>query len=205
MAMSFFGRRRWTLDVTQLPQEARGALEALTTGYEVTLVRGEHELGVLEFRATALEGVVLERSWGGSRPESTPVPEGVSVVATAMSLSPAVRRRLSDEFGDDFIVLDLHDAPATTDVLLVNPVSPQLLGALQQKFPRARVIVTEIEDEELGVTYAGPVGRMLAAGATAYLPPRPVGSLAQDVRAVLDGSGATAIEGGDRPGGRSLS
>ena len=73
-----------------------------------------------------------------------------------MRLSEVARRRLSDEFGADYIVLDLHEAPTTTDVLLTHPVSPQLLGMLRHQFPSARVLITEIEDEELGIILRVP-------------------------------------------------
>lgn len=200
--MAHRGRGR-TLDLAGLPPQVRHVLEDLVTGREVTLVRGEHELGTLEFRATALEGVVLERTMRGASPE-VDLPEGVTVVATAMRLSAPVRARLSEELGEDYIVLDLHDAPETTDVVLVNPVSTRLIGYLQLKFPQARVVVTEIEDDELGVTYAGPVGRLLDAGVAAYLPPRPLPELARGVRAYLDGTGRNAIEAADA-GARPLS
>jgi len=70
-------------------------------------------------------------------------------------------------------------------VLLTHPVSPQLLGILRHQFPNARVVITEIEDEELGVRYSGPVSRLLDAGASAYLPPRPIAELAATVHAYL--------------------
>lgn len=63
-------------------------------------------------------------------------------------------------------------------------------GSLRAQFPDARVIITEIDDEELGVSYSGPVSRLLDAGATAYLPPRPVSAIASMVRDVLTGDDA---------------
>ena len=172
-----------TLDLESLPPDLRKVVESALLGMDVTVARGGRELGVLTFRSTVLEGVVMPTS--GLAWQETPVPEGVTVVATAMNLPKAARRRLSDEFGSDYIVLDLNEAPDTADVLLVHAVSPQLLGLLQARFPRARVLITEIQDDELGVNLTGPVSRLLEAGATAYLPPRPVSELAADVRAYL--------------------
>ncbi|HET9634115.1 MAG TPA: hypothetical protein VFP73_17090, partial [Terrabacter sp.] len=87
-------------------------------------------------------------------------------------------------------------APPTADVLLTHPVSPQLLGSLRGMFPDARIIVTEIEDEELGVSQPGPVSRLLDAGACAYLPPRPLREVAASMHAYLTGSGAPQLTAG---------
>jgi DNA-binding NarL/FixJ family response regulator len=128
--------------------------------------------------------------------ESAPleaVSDDVTVVATATKLSDAARRRLSDELGPGYIVLDLLKAPTTADVVLTHPVSPQLLGSLRASFPNARVIVTEIDDEELGVSHPGPVSRLLDAGASAYLPPRPLREVASSIHAYLTGSDAPQL------------
>ncbi|GGL65847.1 hypothetical protein GCM10010129_06740 [Streptomyces fumigatiscleroticus] len=91
-------------------------------------------------------------------------------------------------------------APATADVLLVPPVSPQLIANLRSAFPEARVVVTEIEDDELGVSYHGPVRRLLDAGAEAYLPATSVPRLARQLdhtlthRGELTGGSSTAPE-----------
>jgi hypothetical protein len=140
------------------------------------------------------ERAALEDDDGGG-PER--VPEGVMVVATATKLSKAARQRLSDELGDGYIVLDLLRAPTSADVVLTHPVSPQLLGSLRGMFPEARIIVTEIEDDELGVSAPGPVSRLLDAGASAYLPPRPLREVAANVHAYLTGSGAPQLTAGD--------
>lgn len=181
-----------TLDLDALSTELRASLTAAMEGAEITLVSGDRELGQLLFRPSVLEGVVLPESRDATHGVETP--EGVTVVATAMKLSDTARRRLSDEFGSEYIVLDLHDAPPTADVLLINPVSPQLLSLLQGSFPEARLIITEIEDDELDVSYPGPVGRLLNAGASAYLPARPVGEVAEAVHAYLTHQSALALE-----------
>jgi len=190
------------LDLDALSEDVSAMVEAAMAGHDIRLVRSGQQIGVLEFRPHVLEGTVLDGHGRHDPPE--PAPEGVTVVATAMKLSDAARRRLSDQFGADYIVLDLHRAPATTDVLLVPPVSAQLLGMLRQRFPDARIVVTEIEDDELGVSYLGPVSRMLDAGANAYLPARPIAELAADVHAYLTRDGTTMLEAG-RATSRELS
>ena len=182
------------LDVEGLPPDVMAAVEVAIAGESITLIRSGHPIGTLEFCSNVLEGTVIESPIQHGATASAP--DGVSVVATAMRLSEAARRRLSDEFGDDYIVVDIQDAPASTDVLLTHPVSPQLLGILRQQFPNARVLITEIEDEELGVRYAGPVSRLLDAGAAAYLPPRPIAEVAANVHAYLRKETAPMLEPG---------
>lgn len=197
-------RRRRTapqLDVEKLPPDVRAALEDAIAGDGIILYRSGVPIGSLEFRSNVLDGSVIERP-----PEpgaASSVHDGVTVIATAMQLSDKARRRLSDEFGADYVVLDIHEAPTSTDVLLTHPVSPQLLGILRHQFPHARVVITEIEDEELGVRYSGPVSRLLDAGASAYLPPRPIAELAANVHAYLTQGGGPMLESGS-PASKTL-
>lgn len=189
------------LDVEELPPCVRAAVEDAIAGDSIILTRSGVTIGSLEFGTNILEGTVIERP---REPVSAAsVPDGVTVIATAMKLSGAARRRLSDEFGGAYIVLDIHAAPTSTDVLLTHPVSPQLLGILRQQFPKARVVITEIEDEELGVRYSGPVSRLFDAGASAYQPPRPIAELAANVHAYLMQGGGPIIESGN-PASRML-
>ena len=199
------GRRRGApaLDLESLPREVRSAVEAMVAGGEVTLRHEGRDVGVLAFRPSVLEGLVVSGPPGpGSRPEVPEdrqgrMPDGVTVVATVTKMSDVARRRLSDELGPDYIVLDLMRAPSTADVVLTHPVSPQALGSLRAEFPNARVIVTEIDDDELGVTQLGPVSRLLDAGASAYLPPRPLSEVASSVHAYLTGSDAPQLTSAD--------
>ena len=184
-------RGRPRLDLEELPPALAATLDAAVAGEEVMLTRSGAPLGTLVVRSSTLEGVVHETP---RTKDPRPVPEGITVVATAMELSEKARRRISEELGEDYIVLDLHEAPPSADVLLVPPISPQLVGALRGQFPDARLLVTEIEDEELGVHYGGPVSRMLEAGASGYLPPRPVAELATTVHAHLTRRDALALE-----------
>lgn len=169
------------LDLDSLPAEAVDLLEAVMRGEAVAVVRGGEELGTLGFTSAVIEGDIVASSRFGQ--PTVDVPEGVTVVVTAMALSTAARRRLGEAFGEDYMVLDLSDAPEDADILLTHPISLQLLGALRERFPRAEVVVTEIDDEESGVSYLGPVSRLLDAGASAYLPPRPLPAIASAVDA----------------------
>ncbi|WP_139142709.1 hypothetical protein [Humibacillus sp. DSM 29435] len=181
-----------TLNVDELPLDIRKIMVAAIDGAEIAVVREGREVGHLSFHASVLEGVAFPIS---RLPTAvTPVHDGVTVVATAMRLPELARSRLSDEFGPGYIVLDLQDAPESADVVLTHPVSPQLLAQLRGRFPEARMIITEIEDEELGISYSGPVGRLLAAGASAYLPPLPVSAIASNLHAYLTQERLPGIE-----------
>ena len=81
--------------------------------------------------------------------------------------------------------------------MLGHAVSHQLVGAWAQMFPQARIVVTEILDEELGLDVRGPVGILLDAGADAYLPPRPIEDVARNVHQFLTGRDRPALEPGD--------
>src|SRR5690242_12335985 len=111
------------LDLDRLPGDVRAALEEALAGSDVVLVRSGVPVGTLELRPAVLEGTIVERP-DDPEPQG-PIPEGVTVVAIAMRLSGTARRRLSDELGDDYVVVDLHAAPECADVLLTHPVSTQ--------------------------------------------------------------------------------
>lgn len=145
------------IDVTGLPPAVAELVEALGPGEELVITRdGEPIATVRGARPPLVEA---------ARPDH----DVVAVVATAMKLSAAARSALSAELGPGYLVLDLREAPPTADVVLVPPGSPQLVAAVRSQFPGAQVVVTEIEDVELGVGYAGPVRRLLDAGADTYL------------------------------------
>ena len=194
--MSRHGRTAPQLDVDDLPPDVRAAIDDAIAGDSIMLTRSGVTIGSMAFVADVLQGTVIERP---HEPEPVAsVPDGVTVIATTMTLSEAACRRLSEELGPAYLVLDIHSAPTSTDVVLTHPVSPQLLAMLRQQFPKARVMVTEIEDDELGVRYSGPVSRLLDAGASAYLPPRPIAELAANVHAYLTQGEVPKIEAADQ-------
>ena len=83
------------IDLDDLPPEVRALLEAAVVGEEVTLTRGGEPLGTLSFTPRVLQGAVLHADDEADEDEpATPHTEGVTVVATAMRLSKAVRARL---------------------------------------------------------------------------------------------------------------
>ncbi|TDD47057.1 hypothetical protein E1286_18900 [Nonomuraea terrae] len=170
------------IDVTRLPDDVVALIDALQPGENLVLTRDGASIATISSTVDVVQGAIVDRDAPDEAGDQAPIDyESVTVVATAMELSTAARVALSTQLGADYVVLDMHAAPATTDVLLVPPGSPQLITALRSMFPKARVIVTEIEDHELGVQYHGPVRRLLDAGADAYLPPATLPLLARQL------------------------
>lgn len=186
------------IDVTRLPEDVVALIDALGPGENVVLTRDGASIATISSTVDVVQGAIVDRETPDRADEQDY--EGVTVVATAMALSKKARVALSAQLGPDYVVLDMHAAPATTDVLLVPPVTPQLIARLRSEFPKARVIVTEIEDHELGVQYHGPVRRLLDAGADAYLPPASLPLLARQLDYTLNhgrelaGGAATPLE-----------
>ncbi|MEV7007469.1 hypothetical protein [Streptosporangium sp. NPDC051022] len=168
------------IDVTRLPEDVVALIDALEPGEDLVVTRDGRSIATISSTLRVLHGAVVDPGTPEEADERPPVDyDGVTVVATAMKLSAAARMSLSTQLGAGYVVLDMNAAPATADVLLAPPISPQLIASLRSMFPKARLIITEIEDDELGVSYHGPVRRLLDAGAEAYLPPATVPRLAR--------------------------
>ncbi|SFI29102.1 hypothetical protein SAMN05216275_102299 [Streptosporangium canum] len=170
------------IDVTHLPEDVVALIDALEPGENLVLTRDGAPIATISSTVDVVQGAIVDRDTPQEADDQPPIDyDNVTVVATAMKLSKAARMSLSTQLGADYIVLDMLAAPATTDVLLAPPGSPQLIGSLRSMFPKARVIITEIEDHELGVNYQGPIRRLLNAGADAYLPATSVPRLARQL------------------------
>lgn len=93
---------------------------------------------------------------------------GPIVVVTAMELSRAAREALAERMGPGHVVRDIRRAGNTADIVLVPSSSPQLIGALRGMFPGARILVTELQDDEFGADFTGPVSTLAAQGVDGY-------------------------------------
>jgi hypothetical protein len=196
--MRFRGPGRSTIDLARANPELRALVESLVDGGEVAVERDGTAVGTLRLTPVVLSGTVH----GPATTEATvdrPLRDGVKVVVTTMRLSPTARQRLGDALGADYVVLDFAEAPDSADIVLTHPVSPQLLGRFHLLFPTAHVVVTEIDDPELGIDVTGPVGRLLDAGAQAYLPARPVEKVAENVLAYVAASEQRLLDRGAGP------
>ncbi|NUR57524.1 MAG: hypothetical protein HOV87_02255 [Catenulispora sp.] len=177
------------IDAARLPVEVVQLIAELGPGEVLTVTRDGEPMAKITGAGGPLTGTVIRPESGSTgtaadgtvTATSASTNTAVTVVATAMKLSDTVRTSLSTELGADYIVLDMDTAPATSDILLVPPISLQLLGALRARFPAARVMVAEVEDPELGLDYRGPVRRMLDSGVEAYLASTTIPRLARQL------------------------
>ncbi|MBN6039901.1 hypothetical protein [Amycolatopsis sp. 195334CR] len=174
------------IDADRLPPELTALIDGLGAGEDLLITRNGEPIASVSR---------VQRS-------EPPPAEHVTVVATAMKLTESARSSLSAQLGPGYLVLDMHSAPRSVDVLLTPPVSPQLIAGFRSLFPTARVVIAEVEDREHGISHQGPVRRLLDAGAEVYLPSSSIPRLAEQLdRAVtqrnqLTGTTPLTIEGG---------
>ena len=88
-------------------------------------------------------------------------------VVTALPLKRAARERLAELL--DARVVDVRAPIDHVDLVLTPACSPQLIGAMQRKYPGARIVVVELDDWDLDIDVPGPVKRILRSGADAYV------------------------------------
>jgi hypothetical protein len=181
------------VDLDTLDSGLRAWVESLPTSGPVLLRRDGQTIGTLTYSCAVLEGTIVPAPATDQVTKPSDLREGTKVLATTMRLSPPARDLLRQSFGPDWVILDFHDAPDTADVVLTCAHSPQLTHRWTLLFPHARIIVTEILDPQFGLDISGPVGRLLDAGAHAYLPPRPLEQVAESVQMYLAGRAKGAL------------
>jgi hypothetical protein len=181
------------VDLDSLDSGLRAWVESLAASGPVLLRRDGQTIGTLTYSCAVLEGTIVPAPATDQATKPSDLREGTKVLATTMRLSPPARDLLRQSFGPDWVILDFHDAPDTADVVLTCAHSPQLTHRWTLLFPHARIIVTEILDPQFGLDISGPVGRLLDAGAHAYLPPRPLELVAEGVQMHLAGPAIGAL------------
>ena len=192
------------VDLDHLEFGLRAWVESLATSGPVLLRRDGQTIGTITYSPAVLEGTIVPASATTDHAtQRSDLREGTKVLATTMRLSSPARDLLRQSFGPDWVVLDFHDAPDTADVVLTCAHSPQLTHRWTLLFPHAQIIVTEILDPEFDLDISGPVGRLLDAGAHAYLPPKPLEQVAKNVQLYLAGRANGAL-GSSPPGVHQL-
>lgn len=112
-------------------------------------------------------------------------------VVTALPLKAEARDRLAAALGAR--VIDIRTECADADLVIAPSSSPQLLGRLRERYPTARLVVTELEDDDLDIELAGPVTRLLRAGADAYVVADGLDDLAHKLGAPSTDASATGM------------
>ncbi|WP_034275646.1 hypothetical protein [Actinospica robiniae] len=180
---------RWSrcIDVSCLPEDVVAMIEALRSGEELVITRGDEPLASISAIPTAATTATTTpaqapapTAWPGAEPSEAAISyDRVTIVASALRMSDHVRSLLASSLGEDYVVLDFNAAPPTADVLLVPPgIGLMLLSNLRGRFPRARVMVVEASDDSLGMSSNGPVRRFMDAGVETYLVSATIHSLA---------------------------
>jgi hypothetical protein len=105
------------------------------------------------------------------------------VVVTAMPLSAGARAELSAMLGPGYTVVDIKAAPSTANIVLTPVVSGQLLGALRGTFPEARILYTELHDDARGISFTGPLTRVVEKGPDGYFVAHDLDALSPVVQA----------------------
>jgi len=103
-------------------------------------------------------------------------------VVCAVPLRAPARRRLEQLLGEVRLV-DMHEPLDDADLILSPPCSPQTIAALKRTYPSARLIVVELEDDDLDIDLAGPVIRSRRAGADGYVAAESMADLARQLTA----------------------
>lgn len=164
---------RWSrcIDVRRLPEDVVALIEALGSGEDLVITRGDEPIAAISAIPTAVPAAPPgPRAAAAGAEASGASYDRVTVVASALHMSGDVRSMLGSSLGEDYILLDFNAAPPTADVLLVPPgIGLTLLSSLRGRFPRARVMVIEASDDSLGLSSNGPVRRLMDAGVETYL------------------------------------
>ncbi|HEY3559459.1 MAG TPA: hypothetical protein VGL05_18440 [Kribbella sp.] len=99
----------------------------------------------------------------------TEPPDGPAVlVVTAMPLSKTARAELSELLGPGYAVVDMRSAPSSANIVLTPVVSGNALAILRGTFPQARILYTELHDDERGISFSGPLSRIVALEPDGY-------------------------------------
>ena len=99
-------------------------------------------------------------------------------VAVAWPLSSDQLSAVQAALGTRYTVEDVRRASPDCTVVLVPPCGPGTLNAVLDAFPRAQVLVVEVDSGPDN----GPVGRALTAGASGYARTAGAAGLADAVR-----------------------
>ena len=113
-------------------------------------------------------------------------PRPLRRVVITFALSSRAQEHLSELLGDRVELVDVRAADGQEDAVLVPSTSRQLVSKIDSAFPRAVVLVVEIEDPDYGLGLGGQVMASLDAGADRYYVARSLHQLADVVEHALE-------------------
>jgi hypothetical protein len=87
-----------------------------------------------------------------------------TVVAIGFPSTAAERAAMREEMGPGYVIEDIRRAPASAQLVLVPPCSPQALRSLQVAYPEADIVVVD----EASHPDRGAAFRAINAGAREY-------------------------------------
>ncbi len=111
------------------------------------------------------------------RPDEVEVLVQRRTIVTALPLKRPARERLAELL--DARVVDIREPVDRADLVLTPSCSPQLIGALKQRFEGARVVVVELDDWDFDISFPGPLKRLIHSGVDAYVLADSIDELAQ--------------------------
>ncbi|MFC5946348.1 hypothetical protein, partial [Micromonospora harpali] len=117
--MVFRERTTQRIDVTRLPEDVVALIDALEPGESLVFVRDGAAIAKISSTIDMVQGAIVDRDTPAEADHPPIDCDSVTVVATAMKLSVAARNTLSAQLGANYVVLDIHAAPATADVVLL--------------------------------------------------------------------------------------
>lgn len=101
------------------------------------------------------------------RGHETPAGDALHVVV-AFPIGDEALALLGDRTGGRVVVRDIRQPGPPPQLVLCPPSSPQLIGLVRRQFPRAAVVVVELEEWLRTIHVQGPITRALDAGAATY-------------------------------------
>lgn len=111
-------------------------------------------------------------------------------VVVTFPLPSSAWAHLTATLGDRVDLVEVRTADGEEDAVVVLSTSRQLIAKIRTAFPRAVLIVVEVEDRDHGVDLGGQVMRSLDAGADGYYVARSLDRLAGVVEQALTSGSA---------------
>ncbi|WP_328609209.1 hypothetical protein OG943_08810 [Amycolatopsis sp. NBC_00345] len=130
---------RW-IDADRLPEDVLALVRTLGPDEDLRIVSDGTTIATISGAPSTFHSGISDPGSrnGGTAGRSSFAEENVTLVATAMKLSESARTTLSAQLGPDYVVVDLHSAPESVDVLLIPPVTVTHLNQITSATAKTR-------------------------------------------------------------------